>query len=66
MESDEPDFEDQPSIDCLVTYRALSAQVEEDETQAQRSNLFHSKCFIKDQCCMLIIDSESCCNNFET
>ena len=62
MESDEPDFENQPSTDYLVTCRALSAQVEKDETQAQRSNLFHSICFIKDQCCMLIIDSGSCCN----
>ena len=62
LASDEPDYDDQPSIDCMVTLRSLNAQMEEDETQAQRTNLFHSKCFIKDQCCVLIIDGGSCYN----
>ena len=66
MESDEDVKEEQPSIDCMVTCRALSAQIEEDETQAQRTNLFHSKCLVRDKCCMIIIDGGSCCNLVST
>ena len=62
MATEEVELEDQLTDECLVTLRSLNSQMEEDETQAQRTNLFHSKCLIQDQCCMLIIDGGSCTN----
>ena len=62
LATDEADLQDQPNDECLVTLRSLNTHIEEDETQAQCTNLFHSKCYIQDQCCMLIIDGGSCTN----
>ena len=55
--------ESQPHRDCLVTIRSLNAQLkEEDEFNEQRTNIFHSKCYVDNKVCMLIIDSSSCTN----
>ncbi|XP_073061851.1 uncharacterized protein [Primulina eburnea] len=39
----------------------MSAQVKEDETN-QRENLFHTRCFVNQRVCNLIIDGGSCTN----
>ncbi|XP_049391570.1 uncharacterized protein LOC125856000 [Solanum stenotomum] len=43
-----------------VVIRAMVSKALDD--QSQRENLFHSKCFIKDNVCSLFIDSGSCAN----
>jgi len=43
-----------------VERRAMISKSLDDPSQ--RENLFHSKCFIKDNVCSLIIDSGSCAN----
>ena len=61
---DEANVEEEsiPQGDCLVTIRALNAQPREDEQDIQRTNIFHSKCLVKESVCMLIIDGGSCTN----
>ncbi|KAH9649251.1 hypothetical protein KPL70_025912 [Citrus sinensis] len=45
----------------LVARRALSVQVKEDEA-AQRENIFHTRCYVQDKVCSMIIDGGSCTN----
>jgi len=45
----------------LVARRALSVQVKEDEV-AQRENIFHTRCYVQDKVCSMIIDGGSCTN----
>ncbi|KAH9724543.1 hypothetical protein KPL70_007525 [Citrus sinensis] len=45
----------------LVARRALSMQVKEDEA-AQRENIFHTRCYVQDKVCSMIIDEGSCTN----
>ncbi|KAH9780480.1 hypothetical protein KPL71_008094 [Citrus sinensis] len=45
----------------LVARRALSVQVKEDEA-AQRENIFHTRCYVEDKVCSMIIDGRSCTN----
>ncbi|XP_073286746.1 uncharacterized protein [Primulina huaijiensis] len=47
--------------EALVTRRIMSAQVKEEETN-QRENLFHTRCFVNQKVCNLIIDGGSCTN----
>ena len=55
--------EQQPQGDCFVTIRSFNTQLMDDnESNEQRTNLFHSKCLVNDKVCMLIIDSGSCTN----
>jgi hypothetical protein len=42
--------------------RTLQVQVKEDETNQQRENIFHTRCYVQSKVCSLIIDSESCVN----
>ena len=48
------------NFQCLVVRRTLNIQMKDDESQ--RTNIFHSRCFIKGNLCSLIIDSGSCSN----
>ena len=47
--------------EALVTRRIMSAQVKVEETN-QRENLFHTRCFVNQRVCNLIIDGGSCTN----
>ena len=51
--------------DLLVARRALSMQAKEVD-EVQRENLFHTRCFIKDKVCCVIIDGGSCTNAAST
>ena len=46
---------------CLVIRHSLSIQTME-ETDVQRTNIFHSRCMVKGKLCSVIIDSGSCAN----
>ncbi|XP_074318094.1 uncharacterized protein LOC141654880 [Silene latifolia] len=50
-----------PSYDCALVLRTLQAQSSPIETE-QRSQIFHTKCQVKDKWCSLIIDGGSCTN----
>ncbi|KAH9697902.1 Endonuclease [Citrus sinensis] len=45
----------------LVARRALSVQVKEDEA-AQWENIFHTRCYVQDKVCSIIIDGGRCTN----
>ncbi|XP_019086811.1 PREDICTED: uncharacterized protein LOC109127055, partial [Camelina sativa] len=47
--------------ELLVARRSLSVLTKSEE-QAQRENLFHTRCIVKDKVCSLIIDGGSCTN----
>ncbi|XP_024016232.1 uncharacterized protein LOC112089714 [Eutrema salsugineum] len=47
--------------ELLVTRRVLSVLVHPEET-AQRENIFHTRCTVKNKVCNLIIDGGSCTN----
>ena len=46
----------------LVARRALNAQVKEDDLEQQRENIFHTRCYINNKVCSMIIDGRSCTN----
>ena len=48
--------------ESLVARRALSAQVKEDDMEQQRENIFHTRCYINNKVCNMIIDGRSCTN----
>ena len=48
--------------DSLVARRALSAQVNENDMEQQRENIFHTRCHINNKVCSMIIDRGSCTN----
>ena len=49
--------------ELLVTRRALSVQVkEEDDEVVQRDNIFHTRFHIGDKVCSVVIDEGSCIN----
>jgi len=58
---EESDVEEAPKGELLVTMRVLSV-LNKAEEQAQRENLFHTRCLIKGKVCSLIIDGGSCTN----
>uniref|UniRef100_A0A2N9FQW0 RNA-directed DNA polymerase n=1 Tax=Fagus sylvatica TaxID=28930 RepID=A0A2N9FQW0_FAGSY len=47
--------------DLLVARRVLNVQVKEEESH-QRENLFHTRCFVNNKVCSVIIDGGSCTN----
>ena len=59
----EDDYEGQCAVEgeSLVARRALSTQVKEEEDN-QRENLFHTRCFMNNKVCSVIIDGGSCTN----
>ncbi|XP_071933836.1 uncharacterized protein [Coffea arabica] len=52
--------EEDPVARTMVTMRVLNAQAQEDDLQ--RTNIFHTRCKIGDEVCLMIIDSGSCTN----
>ncbi|KAF8091987.1 hypothetical protein N665_0429s0007 [Sinapis alba] len=61
---DETDVEDVEYLvkgEMLVTRRSLNVQPKAQETE-HRENLFHTRCFIQEKVCSLIIDGGSCTN----
>ncbi|XP_073260728.1 uncharacterized protein [Populus alba] len=51
-----------PVEESLVIRRTLQVQVKEDDTNEQRENIFHTRCYVQRKVCGLIIDSGSCVN----
>ncbi|KAL5540966.1 hypothetical protein UlMin_044258 [Ulmus minor] len=51
--------------DLLVARRVLNVQVKEEESN-QRENLFHTRCFVNNKVCSVIIDGGSCKNVVNT
>ena len=47
--------------DLLVARRALNMQAKEVD-DVQRENIFHTRCYVKDKVCSVIIDGGSCTN----
>jgi hypothetical protein len=47
--------------DLLVARQVLNVQVKEEESN-QRENLFHTRCFVNNKVCSVIIDGGSCTN----
>jgi hypothetical protein len=45
----------------LVARRALSLQAKRVD-KVQRENIFHTRCYVKDKVCSVIIDGGSCTN----
>ncbi|XP_035547321.1 uncharacterized protein LOC118348884 [Juglans regia] len=70
---EEVDNDDMPSMedaddeqnavvgDLLVARRVLNVQDKEEESN-QRENLFHTRCFVNNKVCSVIIDGGSCTN----
>jgi hypothetical protein len=58
-ENEEEVDDDMPSL--LVARRVLNVQVKEEESN-QRENLFHTRCFVNNKVCSVIIDGGSCTN----
>ncbi|XP_071939968.1 uncharacterized protein [Coffea arabica] len=54
------EIEEDPVARTMVTMRVLNAQAQEDDLQ--RTNIFHTRCKIGDEVCLMIIDSGSCTN----
>ncbi|CAA7047608.1 unnamed protein product [Microthlaspi erraticum] len=54
------EYEERPG-GLYVARRALSLQVRTNEEE-QRENLFHSRCYVQNKVCSLIIDGGSCTN----
>ena len=50
-----------PDALMLVARRALSLQTK-NEDEVQRENIFHTRCYVKDKVCSVIIDGGSCTN----
>jgi len=79
FESDILDYEDMlPLKDCtedevvlpveesLIIRRTLQVQVKEDDNDLQRKNIFHTRCYVENKACSLIIDSGSCASMART
>jgi hypothetical protein len=79
FESDKSDCEDMlPLKDCiedelalhvevyLVIRCILQVQVKEDDSDQQRKNIFHIRCYVQNKVCSLIIDSGSYTNMSST
>lgn len=72
----EGEFEDMPALEdveeeekleflvgeSLVLRRALNTQVEVDDSEQQRENIFYTRCYVNDKVCSMIIDDGSCTN----
>jgi hypothetical protein len=48
--------------ESLVSRRALNTQVKVDDSEQQRENIFHTRCYVNDKVCSMIIDGGSCTN----
>ena len=48
--------------ESLVARRALNAQMKVDDMEQQRENIFHTRCYVNNKVCSMIIDGGSCTN----
>ena len=55
-----------PVAGSLVIRHTLQVQVIEDESNKQRENIFHTRCYVQSKVCGLIIDSRSHVNVYST
>jgi hypothetical protein len=62
LEDSDGDESALPVEESLVIRRTLQVYVKKDETNQQRENIFHARCYVQRKVCSLIIDSESCVN----
>ena len=73
-DNEESDTEDVPPLEdisreeysapdalTLVARRASSLQAKEED-EVQRENIFHTRCYVEDEVCSVIIDGGSCTN----
>ncbi|XP_071909677.1 uncharacterized protein [Coffea arabica] len=59
-DDDMVEIEEDPVARTMVTMRVLNTQAQEDDLQ--QTNIFHTRCKIGDEVCLMIIDSGSCAN----
>ena len=45
---------------------ALNMQVKEEDNEVQHDSIFHTRCYVNNKVCSVIIDSESCTNTAST
>jgi hypothetical protein len=48
--------------ESLVARRALNTYIKEDDMEQQRENIFHTRCYVNNKVCSMIIDRGSCSN----
>ncbi|XP_062173559.1 uncharacterized protein LOC133879023 [Alnus glutinosa] len=48
--------------ESLVARRALNTQIKIDDMEQQRENIFHTRCYVSNKVCSMIIDGGSCTN----
>jgi len=48
--------------ESLIARRALNMQIKIDDMEQQRENIFHTRCYVNNKVCSMIIDGRSCTN----
>jgi hypothetical protein len=48
--------------ESLVARRAFNTQIKIDDMEQQRENIFHTRCYVNNKVCSMIIDGGSCTN----
>jgi hypothetical protein len=48
--------------ESLIAKRALNTQIKIDDMEQQRKNIFHTRCYVNNKVCSMIIDGGSCTN----
>jgi hypothetical protein len=48
--------------ESLVATRAFNTQIKIDDMEQQRENIFHTRCYVNNKVCSMIIDGGSCTN----
>jgi hypothetical protein len=60
--SDYDGVEDPKEGESLVARCAFNTQIKVDDMEQQRENIFHTRCYINNKVCSMIIDRGSCTN----
>lgn len=48
--------------DFFLSRRVLGIHNKEDSDEEQCEHIFHTRCYVKDKLCTMIVDSDSCTN----
>jgi uncharacterized protein YabN with tetrapyrrole methylase and pyrophosphatase domain len=48
--------------ESLVARRALNTHIKVDDAEQQKENIFHTRCYVNNKVCSMIIDRGSCTN----
>jgi hypothetical protein len=48
--------------ESLVARRALNTQIKVDDMEQHKENIFHTRCYVNNKVCSMIIDGGSCTN----